>query len=472
MIWITATLALAFLAADVEVPAGASIPDAVARAGAGGTVRLGPGVHRAALGRLVDVRVAGAGAHATRLEVPEGEDGATIAGPAVLSGVAVIAGPARCAVRVLDGGALEVADVALAGGACGLEVAGGAARGARVELRGDVALRVRRGEAALADGSARGVNASVAVQGGRLALERFDVTGPAREAGVTVAGGAATLVDVSIRGAGPAGIAIGPGGTVDGRDVVVAGAGARAEGEAGTGVEAEDAFLGTCVQLRRGTLALRSSALARCGAAAVQASGGSATLAGVDAAGGTAGCFLFEDGAEATLTGATCTGRGPAIAAASGARVRVSEGRWRADPVLWVDCGSGARIELGPGESMKQPCAAAEGRRRGAPSPSTESESESESEPEPEPEPESESEPEPEPESEPESESGSESESESVRTDRVWVEPRCPSGAGSGAGSFTGPCIGAATISRGLARRSTRRQLPCDPPGPRIGRPW
>jgi hypothetical protein len=344
MISITATLALALLAADVEVSAGASVSDALARAGAGGTVRLGPGVHRATLGRLADVRVVGAGPHATRLEVPEGEDGATIAGPATLAGVAVVAGPTRCAVRVLEGGALELADVALAGGACGLEVAGGTARGARVELRGDVALRVRRGEATLADGSARGVNASVAVQGGRLALERFDVTGPAREAGLTVDGGAAKLLDVAIRGAGPAGIAVGPGGTVDGRDVVVAGA-----------LEKEG-FLGTCVQLRRGTLALRSSALASCGVAALQASGGSVTLLGVDAAGGTAGCFLFEDGAEATLTGSTCTGRGPAIAAASGARVGVSKGRWRADPVLWVDCGSGARIELGPGETAKQPC--------------------------------------------------------------------------------------------------------------------
>ncbi|HYG69489.1 MAG TPA: hypothetical protein VD838_17580, partial [Anaeromyxobacteraceae bacterium] len=68
------------------------------------------------------------------------------------------------------------------------------------------------------------------------------------------------------------------------------------------------------------------------------------------------GCFLLEDHAEVTLTGAGCTGRGPAIAAASGARARVSGSRFRVDPVLWVDCGSGARIELGAGEAARQPC--------------------------------------------------------------------------------------------------------------------
>jgi hypothetical protein len=354
MTWTTAAFTLA-LAVAADMPAGApvvdvisgmSVLDAIARAGPGGIVRLGPGVHRGALGRLAAVRVEGAGPGVTRLEVTEGEDGATIAGPAALAGLSVVAGAKRCGVRVVEGGVLELADVALAGGGCGLEVAGGRAAGARVELRGDVALRVRRGGAALTDGSARGALASVAVQGGALELTRFDVTGPAREAGITVAGGEATLSDVTIRGAGPAGIAIGAGGSVDGRDVIVAGA------------REEEGFLGTCVQLRRGRLALRSSVLTACGAAALQASGGTVTLVGVDAAGGTAGCFLFEDRAEADLTSAGCTGRGPAVAAASGARARLSMSRWRVDPVLWVECGSGARVELGRGETGKQPCSA------------------------------------------------------------------------------------------------------------------
>jgi hypothetical protein len=33
--------------------------------------------------------------------------------------------------------------------------------------------------------------------------------------------------------------------------------------------------------------------------------------------------------------------------------------RWWTDPVFWVDCGSGARVELGRGEKEKAPCAAA-----------------------------------------------------------------------------------------------------------------
>ena len=33
--------------------------------------------------------------------------------------------------------------------------------------------------------------------------------------------------------------------------------------------------------------------------------------------------------------------------------------RWWTDPVFWVDCGSGARVELGRGETSRAPCAAA-----------------------------------------------------------------------------------------------------------------
>lgn len=342
-------LLAAALGAELAVPAGAPLADALARAAPGDLLRLGPGVHAGSLGRLAGARVEGAGAGVTVLRVPEGADGAEIAGAVSLRGLSIVAGPARCAVRVGPGGALALADVALAGGACGLEVGGGTVDGDEVTLRGEEALRVRRGAATLRGGSARGARAAVAVSGGKLALARFDVIGPSREAGVTVAGGALALDGVAIRAPGPAGIAIEAGGRVDGRDVVVAGA------------REEEGFPGACVQLRRGELSLRSSALAGCGAAALTASGGRVSLTAVDAIGGTAGCFLLDDRAEAELDGNLCGGRGPALAVAGGARAKLTRSRFRVDPVVWVDCGSGARVEVGAGETIGQPCAAREG---------------------------------------------------------------------------------------------------------------
>jgi hypothetical protein len=61
------------------------------------------------------------------------------------------------------------------------------------------------------------------------------------------------------------------------------------------------------------------------------------------------------------LSGNRCTGRGPAVVAASGAQVSARMDRWLADPVLWVECGSGARVRVGPGEQVAEPCKNVEG---------------------------------------------------------------------------------------------------------------
>jgi hypothetical protein len=118
-------------------------------------------------------------------------------------------------------------------------------------------------------------------------------------------------------------------------------------------------FLGDCAQVIRARLRLHGATLAGCAGAAVEASGGTLDLSGVDAAGGKAGCLVFLNGAVADLSGNLCAGGGPGLVAASGARATARMNRWWTDPVLWVDCGSGARVELGRGETARPPCAAA-----------------------------------------------------------------------------------------------------------------
>jgi hypothetical protein len=46
------------------------------------------------------------------------------------------------------------------------------------------------------------------------------------------------------------------------------------------------------------------------------------------------------------------------VVAASGAQVTARMDRWLTDPVLWVECGSGARVRVGAGEEEAEPCAA------------------------------------------------------------------------------------------------------------------
>lgn len=338
-----ATLAVV-LAATLDVPAGGDLAAALARARPGDTLTLGAGEHRVALGRLAGVRVEGAGAGETLVSAPEGEDGAVVVGPGVaLARLGLRAGPGRCALKVL-GGEARLEDVLLSGGSCGAFVEGGRLEGRDLELSGGYGLLVSRGDVSLEGGAARGGEAGIGVIGGAVALRRFAVVGPGREAGISVARGAVTLEDVVVRAPGPSGIAVSAGGRVEGVAVTIAGA-TESRG-----------FLGDCVQVIRGALRLEGGALLGCGGAAVEASGGTVTLAGVDASGGSAGCLVFVNDARAELAGNLCAGRGPGLVLASGAHARASVNRWWTDPVLWVDCGSGARVELGRGEGPRQPC--------------------------------------------------------------------------------------------------------------------
>lgn len=331
------------LAATVEVPAGGDLAAAVARARPGDTLRLAAGEHRGALGRLSGVAVEGAGAGVTVISAPPGEDGAVATGALALRGLSLRAGPERCALKVL-GGAARLAGVALAGGACGAFVDGGRLDAEDITLSGDYGLLVARGEVAVDRGSARGAAAAVGVTGGEVALRRVATIGPAREAALSVARGAVTLEDVVLRAPGPSGISVSAGGRVDGVAVTVAGA-SESQG-----------LLGACVQVIRAAVRLDGSALVGCAGAALEASGGTVALGGVDATGGAAGCLILVNGASAELAGNLCAGRGPGLVAGSGARASAVANRWWTDPVLWVDCGSGARVSLGRGERARQPC--------------------------------------------------------------------------------------------------------------------
>ncbi|HET8542568.1 MAG TPA: hypothetical protein VFL83_22020 [Anaeromyxobacter sp.] len=341
-----AALPVLLAAAAIDVPAGGELAAALARARPGDAVRLGPGQHRGSLGRLSGVTISGAGAGSTTVLAPEGQDGAVVVGDAVLSGLALVAGPERCGVKVL-GGAARLDDVALAGGACGAFLDGGRLDGRGVDLAGGYGLLVRRGEATLDMGSARGTGAAVGLLGGAVSLRRFAVAGPAREGGISIAGGSARLEGVVVRAPGPSGISVAAGARLEAVEVTVAGA-----------TEAGGA-LGDCVQAIRADVRVHGATLVRCAGAAVEASGGTLALSGVDAAGGSAGCLVLVNGATADLSGNLCAGRGPGLVAASGARATARVNRWWTDPVFWVDCGSGSRVALGRGETAKEPCAAA-----------------------------------------------------------------------------------------------------------------
>jgi hypothetical protein len=339
--------AIAFvLAAELEVAAGAPLQATIARAQPGDVVRLGPGVHASSLGRPAGIRIVGAGSGETLVVAPEGEDGAIASGALELASLTLRAGPERCALKVL-GGEVRLDDVGLAGGACGAFVDSGrlSASGA-VATGGLYGVLVRDGDVSIADAAVRGGRAGVGALGGAIALRRVTVTGPSLEAGISIAGGSTRLDAVVIRSPGPAGIAVSDGARVEGADVTVAGA-----------VE-EHGMLGTCVQVIRAKLRIAGATLARCAGAAVEASGGSLRLEGLDASGGSAGCIVLVNGADADIAGSLCGGRGPGLVVASRARARLVGNRWQTDPVASVDCGSGARVEIGRGEKMKAPCAA------------------------------------------------------------------------------------------------------------------
>jgi hypothetical protein len=331
------------LTATIDVRAGEELAAAAARARTGDTLRLEAGAHRGSLGRLSGVRVEGAGAGRTVVVAPEGEDGAVALGAVTLQGLSLRAGAARCALKVL-GGRARLADVSLAGSGCGAFVDAGRLDGEDVTLSGGYGLLVAGGEVALAGGSARGTSAAVGVTGGAVTLRRFATIGPALEGGVSVARGAVTLEGVVIRAPGPSGISVSAGGRVDGVGVTVVGA------------SDWNGVLGDCVQVIRSSLRLAGATLLGCAGAAVEASGGDVALSGVDATGGSAGCLVLVNGASASLAGNLCAGRGPGLVATSGARATAEANRWWTDPVLWVDCASGARVHLGRGESARTPC--------------------------------------------------------------------------------------------------------------------
>jgi hypothetical protein len=337
-----AVLAAVAPLAAFEVEAGGDVAAALERARPGDVVRLAGGTHRARLVVPDGVRLEGAGPGSTRVVAPEGEDAVLASGRAELRSLSLQAGRARAALRVTSG-EVVLDSVTLAGGAAGAAISGGRLRGARVALSGEVGLAVDGGEISLEDATIRGSAAGVLLRDGALGLRRTAVTGPFREAALTASGGTVRLDAVVVRAPGPAGIAVEGGASVEGTGVVIAGDGRT------------DGFPGACVTVRRGKVALSGSTLLRCGGAAVSTARGEVRLEGVDLAGGAAGGLVL-DGGVADLEGNLVAGGGPGLVATSGARVLARMNRWWTDPVFWVDCGSGARVELGPGEHGTAPC--------------------------------------------------------------------------------------------------------------------
>jgi hypothetical protein len=351
MIPILASALAIVLGAEVPVAAGASLPDAVARLAPGDTLRLGPGEHRGALGRLGGVRVEGAGAGVTVILAPQGEDGVVATGDLALTGLSIVTGPRRAALKVL-GGAAHLHDVALVGGASGAFVETGGLEGQEVLLDGEYGLLSWRGAIRLSRVTASGRHAAVGVLGGTLDLARATLTGPATEAALSVAGGAVRLAEVVVRAPGPTGLAV-SGGTLEARDVTVSG-----PRQAGGGLDGSGGVLGDCLQVRRGEVRLSASELVACGGAAVEASRARLWLDGVDAAGGAAGCLILTDRSEADLAATLCTRRGPGLVAMQGSKVRAFGARFWTDPAMWIDCGSGAEVRLLDAPSSRQPCTA------------------------------------------------------------------------------------------------------------------
>jgi hypothetical protein len=339
-----AALCALTLGATVEVPAGAPLAPALAALRPGDVLRLGPGEHRGALGRLEDVTVEGAGPERTRVIAPEGQDGAVTRGTVALRGLTLEAGDQRAALKVLAG-ATTLEHAVLAGGSSGAFVGGGRLVARDVDLAGDHGLLAQQADVLLDGGSARGAGAGLALVSGRLEVRRFAVVGPSREAGITVSRGTARLEGVAIRGAGPSGVVVGRGGRVEAAGLLVAGA--RHDGPG----------LGDCLMSLGGEATLEGALLVRCAGAAVEASGGSLRLSGVDAGAGEAGCLALVNGARADLDAVHCAGPGPGLVAASGASAKVRRSTFRTDPIFWVECAAGSRVDLAPGDPLRQPCA-------------------------------------------------------------------------------------------------------------------
>lgn len=334
------------LTSTVDVAAGADLAAAIAAARPGDVVRLGPGLHAASLGRVHGpLHITGAGAGVTRVVAPEGEDGLVVEdGTVTLSGLSLQAGGPRVALKVF-GGEVSAEGVAAIGGAVGVFVDGGRLQGRDLDAAGGYGLLLRRGEVSLAASRARGAQAGLAQLGGRLEVRQMSVVGPSTEAGVSISGGSAALDGLVIRSPGPSGLSILGNARVEARGLDVSGA-----------REVDGGFMGDCIQVMRGTLRVEASVLTRCGGAAIEAMGGNLDVRGVDATGGAAGCLVFIDQAKAVLDGNRCSRRGPAVVSAGGSQVSATMNRWLADPMLWVECSSGARVHLGVGETAREPC--------------------------------------------------------------------------------------------------------------------
>jgi len=338
-----ATALLALLAgAELFVPAGTPLPDTLARARPGDTIRLGPGEHHGTLGRLSGVTVVGAGAGITVVLAPPGEDAAVADGDSTLRDLSLVAGPTRTGLKALAG-AVTLHGVALVGGSTGLFIDGGRVTGRELWLEGGYGLLQRSGAATLAGVTARGAVAGVALLGGDLDLSLGTIAGPSAEAAVTVGGGTARLAGLVLRTTGPSGLSV-SGGRVVARDLTISGP--RESGGVG----------GDCLLVIRGRVELASSELVACGGAAIEAARADLRLEGVDAGGGAAGGFIFTDRTRAELAGTLVTGRGPGLVAMQGAQVRAWQARTRTDPALWIDCGSGARVEQLDASGARQPC--------------------------------------------------------------------------------------------------------------------
>ncbi len=339
-----AALLASTLAAPIEVKSSDALAEALPRLRPGDTLRLGPGTYRASLGRLSGVSVRGAGPEVTQVLAAEGSDGAVIEGAVELSGLALRAGESHCGLKVRMGHA-RLRDLVLTGGSCGLFVDGGSVEGERVDLRGGLyGLLARQGDASIAGGSAHGGSAGVAMLSGTVTLSRMVLFGPSQEAALSVASGEARLDTVVIVQPGPTGIAVGHAGRLVGRDVTVAGS---------TEVRG---ISGDCVQSIGGEVRLGTSELFKCGGAAVEAASAHVTLDGVDLEGGESGCIALVDQARADLQGNRCSGGGPALVLASGSTAQLRMNRWLVDPVLWVECATGARARLLYGEREREPC--------------------------------------------------------------------------------------------------------------------
>jgi hypothetical protein len=194
--------------------------------------------------------------------------------------------------------------------------------------------------------TAAGRHAGVALLRGELDLARAAVTGPSSEAAVTISGGNARLAESVYRSGGPSGLAI-QGGVVTASDLTI------------SGPREQQGLGGDCLLLLRATLTLRASELTGCGGAAIEASRSELLLEGVDAGGGAAGGFIFTDRTRAELRATLVTGHGPGLVAMQGAQVVTWQARYWTDPELWVDCGSGARVEALDANGARQPCAPA-----------------------------------------------------------------------------------------------------------------